>query len=74
MDKVAETMALKYVGPETSARLRIELLNVFIEQEWKVMGVRKQFEELLPEGYYINGQGYVRAIKSAIGNLDPDKM
>ncbi|MEI6079664.1 MAG: hypothetical protein WCQ53_03385 [bacterium] len=73
MGKIADAMALKFVDPETSARIRIELLNVFIEQEWKVSGVRKQFEELLPEGYYINGQGFVRAIQHAVGNLDPNK-
>lgn len=66
MDKVAELMALKFVDPETSARIRIELLNVFIEQEWKVSGVKKQFEELLPEGYYINTQGFVRVIQKVI--------
>ncbi|MEI6092438.1 MAG: hypothetical protein WCQ47_02000 [bacterium] len=66
MDKVAELMALKFVDPETSARIRIELLNVFIEQDWKVSGVRKQFEELLSEGYYINTQGFVRVIQKAV--------
>ncbi|MCX6112321.1 MAG: hypothetical protein NTY22_03410 [Proteobacteria bacterium] len=68
MDKISEAMALKFVDTETSARIRIELLNVFIEQEWKVSGVRKQFEELLPEGYYINTQGFIRVIQHAITN------
>jgi hypothetical protein len=63
MDKVIELVTGKFVDQETSARIRIELLNVFIAQEWKVKGVKKQFEELLPDGYYINSQGYVRTIK-----------
>jgi hypothetical protein len=65
MEKVLELVTTKFVDQETSARIRIELLNVFIAQEWKVRGVKKQFEELLPEGYYINSQGYVRTIKQA---------
>ena len=68
MDKITEAMALKFVDPETSARIRIELLNVFLEQEWKVFGVKKQFEELLPEGYYINTQGFIRVIQHAVTN------
>jgi len=73
MDKIADAMAVKFVDPETSARIRIELLNVFLEQEWKVSGVKKQFEELLPEGYYINTQGFVRVIQHAVTNLSSMK-
>lgn len=65
MEKVLELVTTKFVDQDTSSRIRIELLNVFIAQEWKVKGVKKQFEELLPEGYYINSQGYLRTIKQA---------
>ena len=63
---VQDLMINKYLDPETSMRIKIELLNVFINKEWKVAGHKKQFEELLPEGYFINAQGYLRVINNAV--------
>ena len=68
MDDVAQILTVKFVDQDTSARIRMELLNVFVTQEWKIKGVKKQFEELLPDGYYINSQGYTRTISKITGS------
>lgn len=55
----------KLVDPETSMRLRIELLHVIIKQDWKVSGFKKKLEEMLPNGYFINAQGFLRVLEQA---------
>lgn len=66
VEKVQEMIVNKFIDPETSMRIKIELLNVLMDQEWKVQGNKKQLEELLPEGYFINAQGYIRVISTAV--------
>ncbi len=66
MDKIQEVMLNKFIDEETSMRIKIELLNVFMEQNWKVQNNKKKIEEILPEGYFINAQGYIRVINSAV--------
>jgi hypothetical protein len=55
----------KLVDPETSTRIRIELFHVLIKQDWKVAGYKKKLEELLPSGYFINAQGFLRVVEQA---------
>jgi len=62
-EKVRDAMINKFLEEDTSMRIKIEILNVFVEQEWKAAGFKKRFEELLPEGYYINSQGYIRLLE-----------
>ena len=62
-ETVRDAMINKFLEEETSMRIRIEILNVFVGQEWKAAGFKKRFEEMLPEGYYINSQGYIRLIE-----------
>ncbi len=66
VEKVQDMMMTRFLDPETSMRIKIELLNVFMDQEWKVQSNKKQIEELLPEGYFINAQGYIRVINTAV--------
>ena len=61
-EAVRDRLVEKFMDPETSARIRMEILNVFVEQEWKV-SKSETFEALLPEGYYVNAQGYLKIIK-----------
>jgi len=61
-DAVRDRLVEKFMDPETSARIRMEVLNVFVEQEWKV-SKSDAFEALLPDGYYVNAQGYLKIIK-----------
>lgn len=60
-ESIKSLLMEKFIDAETSARIRMEILNVFIEQNWKVSG-SKTFEDLLPENYYVNAQGYLRTI------------
>ena len=64
-ESVRDKLVEKFQEADTSARIRMEILNVFVEQEWKVSS-SKTFEELLPEGYYVNAQGYLKTIKQKI--------
>ncbi len=66
MERIQEVMLNKFIDEETSMRIKIELLNVFMEQNWKVHNNKKRIEEILPEGYFINAQGYIRVINSAV--------
>jgi len=61
-EAVRDKLVEKFMDVETSARIRMEILNVFVEQEWKV-STSKTFEDLLPEGYYVNAQGFLKVIK-----------
>jgi hypothetical protein len=61
-EAVRDRLVEKFMDPETSARIRMEILNVFVEQEWKV-SKSETFEALLPEGYHVNAQGYLKIIK-----------
>ena len=61
-ETVRDKLIEKFMDPETSARIRMEVLNVFVEQEWKV-STSKTFEDLLPAGYYVNAQGFLKIIK-----------
>lgn len=61
-ETVRDRLIEKFMDTETSARIRMEILNVFVEQEWKV-SKSENFEALLPEGYYVNAQGYLKTIK-----------
>ena len=61
-ESVRDKLVEKFMDPETSARIRMEILNVFVEQEWKA-SKSETFEALLPEGYYVNAQGYLKIIK-----------
>ncbi|MFH1223623.1 MAG: hypothetical protein V1647_04700 [Pseudomonadota bacterium] len=63
-EKVRDAMINKFLEDETSMRIRIEILNVFVEQEWKAAGFKKRFEEMLPEGYYVNSQGYIKMLSA----------
>lgn len=62
-ESVRDAMMNKFLEEETSMRIRIEILNVFVDQEWKAAGFKKRFEEMLPEGYYINSQGFIKLIE-----------
>jgi hypothetical protein len=66
MEAIQEILTNKFIDEETSMRIKIELLNVFIDQEWKISSSRKRFEELLPNGYFINAQGYLKVINTAV--------
>jgi hypothetical protein len=61
-------MINKFLDLETSSRIRMELLHVFAKNDWKINS-RKQVEELLPEGFFINSKGFVRTIKN-LTNID----
>ena len=61
-EAVRDKLVEKFMDAETSARIRMEILNVFVEQEWKV-STSKTFEDLLPDGYYVNAQGFLKIIK-----------
>jgi len=61
-EAVRDNLVEKFLDPETSARIRMEILNVFVEQEWKV-SKSETFEALLPDGYHVNAQGYLKLIK-----------
>jgi hypothetical protein len=65
LEAVRDNLIEKFLDPETSARIRMEILNIFVEQEWKVSG-SKTFEDLLPDGYYVNAQGFLKTIKQKI--------
>lgn len=66
IEKIQEIMIGKLVDEETSMRIKIELLNVFIDQEWKVTTSKKKIEEILPQGYYLNAQGLIKVINTAV--------
>ncbi len=66
VENIQEIMMNKFLDEETSMRIKIEILNVFIEQEWKITISKKRFEEMLPDGYFINAQGYVKVISTAV--------
>jgi hypothetical protein len=65
-DEVKHKMIEKLIDEQTSTRLRMEILNVFVEQAWKIIDHKKQVEEILPEGYYLNAKSYVRVIKNSV--------
>ncbi|MBN1114984.1 MAG: hypothetical protein JXA66_06550 [Oligoflexia bacterium] len=60
-----EAMIDLFADPDASNRIRIELLHAFIEQNWRMSGFKKKLENGLPDGYYINSQGYIRVIEDA---------
>ncbi len=62
LEAVRDKLVSKFMDPETSARIRMEILNVFVEQEWKV-SKSETFEALLPDGYHVNAQGFLKIIK-----------
>jgi len=66
IESISENIIKKFLDENTSVRIRLELINILVEHEWKVSGYKKRIEEVLPEGYYITSQGYVRFIDKAI--------
>jgi len=69
-DSILLALINKYVDADTSIRIRIEILNVIIEQGWDVMGHKKQMEQLMPNGYYITTQGYINKLDKAYSDVD----
>lgn len=66
IELIKEKILDKFLDEDTSARIRLELINILIEQEWKISGYKKRIEEILPSGYYITAQGFLRTIDSAV--------
>ena len=63
---VKDTIIQKFLNEDTSVRLRLELINIISEQNWKVSGYKKRLEEILPTGYYITAQGFLRSFNKAV--------
>lgn len=65
-DKIKHKMIEKLIDEDTSVRLRMEILNVFVDQAWKIIDHKKKVEEILPEGFYLNAKAYVKVIKNSV--------
>lgn len=55
---------------EESQRVRGRILEVFKDRGWEVKGYRKAIEERLPEGWYLDRSGHIKALK--VGEEPPD--
>lgn len=60
--KIQSALLEKLADEETSSRIRMELLEVFLLNDWAVSGFKKRIESLLPEEYYLTSKGKIRKI------------
>jgi len=68
-EKAREPILELYVSEEESMRIKMKVLEVFIETNWSVAGFRKKVEELLPEGYYLTRDGTIKLRGNVQTNL-----
>ena len=61
-NKSQSSLVQKLADEETSARIQMEILEVFLLNDWAVSGFKKRLEALLPEEYYITSKGKIRKI------------
>lgn len=49
---------------EESQRVKHRILEVFKDRGWEVKGFRKTVEEMLPDGWYLDRSGRIKALKA----------
>ena len=52
-----------YVQSEDRARIRLQILDNFVEKGWSVRGFRPQVEESMPENFSLTREGKVKRIR-----------
>ena len=48
------------IKPEESRRITSKIIDIFKHTHWDVKGYRKLVEEMLPDGFYITKEGFIR--------------
>ncbi len=61
------------VNEEESMRIKMRILEIFIQNQWTVSGHKKQIEEMLPEGFYLTREGKIKVRGNATNLLRSDE-
>lgn len=62
-ENTREVLLNCYIESEDRARIRLQILDDFVERGWTVKGFRPQVEETLPQEYALTREGKIKKIR-----------
>ncbi|MBN1355274.1 HEAT repeat domain-containing protein [bacterium] len=60
-DRIREILIRVILEADERPRVRIKACEVFTKRQWKVSGFRKQIGALLPDQFYLDAKGHIKA-------------
>ena len=59
-EAIREELLTILIKPEESRRITSKIIDIFKHTNWDIKGFRKSVEEILPDGFYVTKEGYIR--------------